>query len=184
MDEGPCRSTFTPEYAGIFLVDAGVIEGAAHLCGQKGKRGAGAVNDGNGKGGGDGPPFLPLMKRSQAVGAHDPDEVNPRIAGSYMRQCIGGVRIAESLLESRDLYARVVDQLLAHGDAIAERREFSAAFQRVAGRHHPPELVEIQSAQGDLRDQKMPIMRRIERPAKEADHHATLDMRHIEISAI
>src|SRR5690606_41683577 len=54
----------------------------------------------------------------------------------------------------------------------------SRALQRIAGRHHPPELVERQPAQRDVRHQHMAGMRRIEGTAEQADLHALLDMRH------
>jgi hypothetical protein len=65
-----------------------------------------------------------------------------------------------------------------------KRQQLAAILQRIARRHHPPELIQTKLLDGDLGDQRVPLMRRIERAAEKTDHHAPLCMRHAKIVSV
>ncbi|EGE58309.1 hypothetical protein RHECNPAF_33400114 [Rhizobium etli CNPAF512] len=184
VDEGPGRRGFPPENAGVVLIDPGKIEGPRHLRGEVGESGARAVDHGDREGAGDVLPLLPFVKGLQAVGAHDPDEIDMRIAGLDARQRTGGVADAERLFEGGDLDARIGSHTLAFGNAFGQRCELVAVLQRIARGYHPPELVEAEALDGDLCDKRVALMRRIERTAEQADDHAAFAVRHAEVAPI
>ncbi len=74
--------------------------------------------------------------------------------------------------------------LLAERDAVGKRRQIVVVLQRVSGGDHPPELVEAEALDRRFGDQHMSLMRRIERAAEQADHHAAFDMGHAQIAAV
>src|SRR5690606_14716653 len=109
------------------------------------------------------PPALPAMEIAQAVGPHDPDEIDARIALLDQRQRIGRVADVMARLEGGDDDAGIVGEFLRKPDALGERAQLVCVLEWVARRHHPPELVEPETPQRDLDDQRMAAMRRVER---------------------
>jgi hypothetical protein len=57
-------------------------------------------------------------------------------------------------------------------DAGVERRQARQRLQGIAGCHQPPDAVEREPAQRKPGDERMPLVRRVERAAKEADAHS------------
>ena len=97
VDEGPGRRLHARETRRVGLVDAGVVEGLRHHRRQEGQRRARPVDDGDREGHDDLAPALPAMEVAQAVGAHDPDEIDAGIFRAHQRQRVGGVAHTDGL---------------------------------------------------------------------------------------
>ena len=89
VDDSDERGPWMKVQAGAFmrarprrvgLVDAGVVEGLGHHRRQEGSVAPGRSMTAIGKGHGDLPPALPAVEVAEIVGAHDPDEIDARIA--------------------------------------------------------------------------------------------------------
>src|ERR1700758_2687983 len=112
------------------------------------------------------------MELAKVVGAHDPNEIDAgRSAPEPPKRIIGKVRVDLRLDVAYDDPGPNVEP--ARGlHARLERREPGQRLQWISGRHQPPDAVELETAQRKPRDERMPLVRRIERPAEEANAHS------------
>ena len=110
-----------------------------------------------------------MVEPGEAIGAHQPDEVDAPMPGTQKRQraCREGAR--QLGLEGRHLDTGVLLDGFAARKAFTERRQRPRRFQRVARRHHPPDGIEAETLQRNLADQPVRRVRWVERAAEQAD---------------
>ena len=154
-------------------------EASRRRRGQRLEPPAGPVDDRHGHQAGDVPPALPAVEPGEVVGTHHPDEVHTGESACHVAQRLVGVGAAESGLETCHLDARIGDQPAAGRHACLERRQVLAALQRIAGRHHPPQLIELQPAQGRDGADRVSIVRGVEGAAHQPDALAGKGERHL-----
>ncbi len=116
------------------------------------------------------------MELCETVRAHDPHEPHAGESQSEMRQRCRSEGRAEILLEVRDYHAGIVHHLARKRHALVQRLQLRPPFQGIPGCHNPPHTVERQPLQGDLRNQPVRGVRRIERAPQQADPLARLGM--------
>src|SRR5262249_39157461 len=80
-------------------------------------------------------------------------------------------------LDAGHLDSRMIRHAACLADAPREIGRGSVPLQRVLRRNQPPDLVEVETAQRHQADRPMSGVRRVERAAKEADAHASLERR-------
>ena len=76
---------------------------------------------------------------------------------------------ALSFLDAGHVDARMLGEGSCGGDALGQRAQAARVLQRIAGRDHPPDAVEIEPPHGEQAGGAMRRMRRIERAAEQAD---------------
>ena len=124
----------------------------------------------NGKPREDRLPIAPMPDLCEIVGAHQPDETEPRPATLKRRQRVGGEMRPESLLEIEHADAPIGrGQCLGAGETIGKLAHAGDRLQRILRRHQPPDLVEAEPLQRLAADMEMALMRRVERAAEQAD---------------
>ena len=120
------------------------------------------------------PPAAPAVEARQVVRAHDPDEIDTRIAPLEKGQRVDRVAGPDLLLETRS--RRCGDgRSAARASATRSdsRGEFARILQGIARGDDPPDPVEARGASGPCRlTMAVPRMGGIERAAIEADPHA------------
>src|SRR3984885_361193 len=121
--------------------------------------------------------MTPQMELAKVVGAHDPDEMDARRSALKPAQRVIGEARAYLRLNVGDHDARPDIEPARGLDAGVERRQASQRFQRIAGRHQPPDAVEREPAQRKTRDERMPLVRWIERSAEETNAHSRRERR-------
>lgn len=118
----------------------------------------------------DAAPVLPAVETDQIVGSHDPDEANAQHVLPEITQGAEGIAGRKPLLEACDDDAGIVaGEVAAGGDALLQWGQTIVLFQRIAGCHHPPQTIELQSAQRCLGTGEMAFVRWIERAAHQPD---------------
>lgn len=118
---------------------------------------------------GDVPPSFPAMELRKIVRPHQPDEAMIGIEPGQLGQRIDGVASLQLLLDGGRPDRRMPRHCPRGSKPRLERRHAGLLLQRVAGRDHPPDFVEIERAQGMKRQSPMPTMRRIERAPEKSD---------------
>ena len=83
-----------------------------------------------------------MVEVAQIVGAHDPGEVDARIARLDQGQRVGRVAQMAAGLEGGHLDARIAGDVLGMPDALGERHQLTRVLQGIAGRDDPPELIQ------------------------------------------
>jgi hypothetical protein len=86
-------------------------------------------------------------------------------------------------LETGDRYAAVPGQKLGGFEPRAHLAQVRGRFQGIAGRRQPPQPIQPQAAQSELRYQAVAVVRRIERAAEQADRLSRRESREAHESA-
>src|SRR5690348_6301318 len=114
-------------------------------------------------------PPLPTPNLVEVVGAHQPDEAGPREASLEGGNRVRRVARAEPRLDVGRLDARIAGGDDGGGEARLEGGHAACRLQRVLRRDEPPDLVEIETPQRFEAEMEVAAMRRVERPADQAD---------------
>ena len=113
---------------------------------------------------------LPAGKADKIIGPHQPAEPVLRAA---LLQCpqglIGECRPDPDLWCDYPNAGVAGNKMAGPGKAGAKRGHVGAVLQRVLRAHKPPDFVEVKLPRGADRQVEMPLMRRVERPAKQPD---------------
>ncbi|PAV66666.1 hypothetical protein WR25_13309 [Diploscapter pachys] len=118
---------------------------------------------------GDLAPPAPAMKLRQIVRPHQPDELPPGVTPLQLAQRVERVARIEPRLDIARPDRRPPRHPLGRREPRRQRRHVArAALQRIARRHQPPRLVELQRPDRGERDRPMPAMRRVERSTEQA----------------
>ena len=116
-------------------------------------------------------PAVPAVELHQIVRPHQPDEGHARIDRPQPLHRVGRGARAQPRLQRGDLHPRVPHHRPRPRHPVGHRRRLPR-LQRVAGGDQPPDLIQPKPLHRLARDMGMPLMRRIERPAQQADDHA------------
>lgn len=116
-------------------------------------------------------PVLPLVKARQVVSPHEPNKPNPWIKNTQGAQGFGSVACPELGFEvgHRDTG---VPHDLPGGSHPARQGCGRVLFQRIAGRHQPPELIQPEPFERCMADIHMPLMGGIKGPSQQTNCHA------------
>jgi len=113
--------------------------------------------------------MAPARELAQIIGTHEPDEAHIREAAAQLAHRICGILGAQALLDIGCDDAPSIGDAARLGEALRERGHARARLQRVAGLDHEPELVQPQMDDRLARNMQMPLMRRVEGTAQNAD---------------
>ncbi len=102
----------------------------------------------------------------KVIGAHQPDEMLPRVKGLKGRDRIGGVARLKPRLEVEHADLRMMRKGFGCGQTGRQRRHSGNGLQRILRRDQPPYFVEAEPLQGFEADMAMAFMRRVERAAQ------------------
>lgn len=91
------------------------------------------------------------MKLRQIIRAHKPNKLRLGIHFHQLTKRFSGVSRPQMRLDPRHLDLRVLHDLFRGRNAICQWRR-RVLFQRIAGRHHPPNLVQTKPRQSSLGD--------------------------------
>src|SRR5208282_181920 len=122
-------------------------------------------------------PVAPEMELAEIIGPHDPDEPDSPGAPREPGQRIVGIAGADMGLDVRHGDARAGYEATGGLDARLQGGEVRLRFQGVARRHQPPDAIEAEAHERNACDERVTIMRRIERTAEQADAHPRLEGR-------
>ncbi len=103
--------------------------------------------------------------------------MHARKAAAQEAQRLRGIGSTDPRFESRDRDARMAGEFAAEADALAKRSKPAVLLQRVAGRHHPPDLLQLQPLERVEADEPVRGVWRIERAAEKPNPHARLHRR-------
>lgn len=114
-------------------------------------------------------PPRPAIKLRQIVGAHQPDEAMFGVKPPQSGQRIGSVARLQPQLDRAGADRRMARHRPRRRHARGERRHACHGFERIAGGHQPPHLIQPQRPHRMQRQPPMPLVRRVERAAEETD---------------
>ncbi len=114
-------------------------------------------------------PAAPPGETCEIVGAHQPDEACRWKSPAQCAQRIDGVAGAEPCLDIGGDDPPPIGDASRRGEAVGEGGHAVGLLERVAGRDHQPDLIEVQPALQLSRNMAMAGMGRVERTAKDAD---------------
>jgi len=117
-------------------------------------------------------PLLPAMETPQIVGAHDPDESDPRAASQQPGYRIVGVSRLNDSFEAGHIDPRVTGKRAHCVDPFAQGREIAGIFERITGGYQPPDTVELEPFEREQSRAEMRLVWRIKSSAEQADPHA------------
>ena len=110
------------------------------------------------------------MKTREAIRPHDPDKAGLRRAIENFRKGINTIARTQPRLDIADNnFRRMPEELPGLRHTRFKRGPFLPVFQRIAGADHPEHAIKLEPLQRRFRHQHMPLMRRIERSAEQAD---------------
>ena len=170
MQEHPGRGPEERQDPGIAFIETRMRESLRRLGAPPGR--ARPVDHGDRHLVCDADPILPAMKLAEIIGSHQPDEANARAARFQKIDRVGGEARADISFEARDVDAGMTSDRPGGCDTLLLAWQAMNVLERIAGRDQPPDAVEPQPFQGNLREKKVPLMRRIERAAEQSDPHA------------
>ena len=130
-----------------------------------------AVDDGDRHHPGDIPPATPAVEACQVVRAHDPDEIDTRIAPLEESQRIDGVAGTHRSLETRDVDAGMGAQRSRISDSLRQGGQFAVGFRGFPGVTSHQILSRRRRFRASRLTSRCPSWARIERPAIEPDPH-------------
>ena len=113
----------------------------------------------------------PARKLGQVIGAHQPDESGARETALKGPQRVVRVTCAKIGFQSGGDDPASICELPGGVQPVSKGGHPAARFERVAGRHQQPELVQPQMFDGLLRDMQVPHMGRIEGTSEQADFY-------------
>src|SRR6185312_4787766 len=125
---------------------------------ERGHDRAGALDHGDGHARGDILPAAPAAEDLEIVAAHQPGEIELWEAALQRLERIDGVLRAQSALDVHHDDARVARYRPGVNDAVGERSQPGAAFERILRRHQPPHVVEAEALERDFTDVPMTFM--------------------------
>ena len=114
-------------------------------------------------------PVVPMVQVGETVGAHDPHEMCTLQHRRHPAQGLRSGARSQLLLDIRHDEARMARNPAGEVEAGAILSGFRRILQRILRRYQPPDPVQLQLLQRIERHHVVPVMRRIEGSAEEAD---------------
>ena len=107
-------------------------------------------------------PAIPKMKGGEIIRPHQPDKIDPGAALREMAQSVKGKVRTNRRFKITDDESGMISNLRTGLQPCWQIGQFARLFKRIAGRHQPPDAIEIKTAQSNQADQAMALMRGIE----------------------
>ena len=91
-------------------------------------------------------PVLPAMELREIVGAHDPYEAQAGSAAAQIIDRVDSVTCSDDGFETGDVDARIGGHVASRCARSSSSCRSAIVLQRIAGRHQPPDAVELAAA--------------------------------------
>ena len=91
------------------------------------------------------------MELREIVGTHDPDKTQLRRAATQEIDSVDSIAGSNDGFETADVDARIVGDALRGLRPLGERTQAVVVLQRIARRQEPPDAIELQPLECELR---------------------------------
>ncbi len=94
-------------------------------------------------------PSMPAMKACEIICAHEPDKIDAATALREITQSVIGKARANLSLNAADENSGMMSQFFAGLQACGKRWKIAILLQWIAGRHQPPDAIQIKTPQSN-----------------------------------